>query len=253
MPRATRYLQKGFIYHLTHRCHDAQFFLRFAKERDVYRKWLRIGVQRYGVPVLGYSVTRNHTHIVAEVEDRYAVADMMKLAAGVVAQKSHRRKGHEGSVWEHPYHCTRIQDGKHLLNCLRYVDLNMVRARKVKHPCEWRWCGYDELTGARKRYRIIDQERLLHCTGIADMEEFSRFYAASIQERLDQGPSVSEPCWTEAIAIGDHDFVEEAEGMCSYRQSVEKYEIPGPGNDGAWLLQEQAEPYSTVSAEKSTG
>ena len=172
MPRATRYLQEGFIYHLTHRCHDAQFFLRFSKERNVYREWLRIGVQRYGVPVLGYNVTCNHVHVVAEVQDRYAVADMMKLAAGVVAQKSHRRKGHEGSVWEHPYHCTRIQDGKHLLNCLRYVDLNMVRTRKVKHPCEWRWCGYDELTGARRRYRIVDQERLLHCTGIANMGEF---------------------------------------------------------------------------------
>lgn len=76
MPRATRYLQEGFIYHLTHRCHDAQFFLRFSKERNVYREWLRIGVQRYGVPVLGYNVTSNHVHVVAEVQDRYAVADI---------------------------------------------------------------------------------------------------------------------------------------------------------------------------------
>ena len=161
MPRATRYIVEGYLYHLTHRCADGEFFLRFAKERDAYREWLRVGVNRYDVSVLGYAVTSNHTHVVCEVRDRLAVANMMKLAAGAVAQQRNLRKAHEGSVWEHPYHCTRIQDGRHLLNCLRYVDLNMVRAGQVKHPSEWRWCSYDELTGQRQRYRIIDEHRLL--------------------------------------------------------------------------------------------
>ena len=83
------------------------------------------------------------------------------------------------------------------------------------------------------------------------MGEFASFYADTIQERLNQGPSVREPCWTEAVAIGDREFVEEAEGMCSYRQSMEKYEIPGPGADGAWVIQESAEPYGPASGEKS--
>jgi len=131
MPRATRYLQDGHIYHLTHRCIDGQFLLRFSKERNAYREWLRVGANRYHVPVLGYAVTSNHTHVVVEVRDRYAVADMMKLASGVVAQTRNQRKDRDGSLWEHPYQCTRVQDGCHLLNCLRYVDLNMVRVGKV--------------------------------------------------------------------------------------------------------------------------
>ena len=249
MPRAARYIEEGFIYHLTHRCHDGKFFLRFSKERDTYREWLRTGVLRYGVPVLGYAVTSNHVHIIAEVQDRYAVASMMQLASGVLAQKYHQRKGHEGSIWEHPYHCTRIQDGQHLLNCLRYVDLNMVRARKVKHPREWRWCGYDELTGARKRYRIVDQERLLHCAGFGDRQQFREFYAASVQDCLDHGPSLREPWWTESVAVGCRDFVDEAEGTCRYRQSMARYEIPGSG--GAWFVQERRDAYEPVSGPKS--
>ena len=90
---------------------------------------------------------------------------MMALASGATAQAYHRRKGGEGSVWEHPYQCTRVENGRHLLNCLRYVDLNMVRAGVVSHPREWRWCGYDELTGTRKWYRIIDRDCLLHGHG----------------------------------------------------------------------------------------
>jgi hypothetical protein len=31
-------------------------------------------------------------------------------------------------MWEHPFHCTVVEDGRHLLNCLVYISLNMVRA-----------------------------------------------------------------------------------------------------------------------------
>ena len=102
---------------------------------------------RYGVAVYGYCITSSHTHVIVHVDDREAVASMMQLAAGAVGRSLNRRKGHDGSVWEHPYLCTMIEDGQHLLNCLRYVDLNMVRAGVVPYPVAWRWRGHDELTG----------------------------------------------------------------------------------------------------------
>ncbi|MDA0323615.1 MAG: hypothetical protein O2923_13000 [Verrucomicrobia bacterium] len=54
------------------------------------------------------------------------------------------------------------EDGQYLPNCLRYVDMNMVRAGVVEHPEQWQWCGYDELTGQRKRftpYRVSEEEQ----------------------------------------------------------------------------------------------
>ena len=251
MPRATRYLQDGFIYHLTHRCHDGRFFLRFSRERDQYREWLRIGAQRYRVAVLGWTITSNHTHVVVDVDDCHAVASMMKLASGVVAQAGHRRKGGEDSMWEHPYQCTRIQDGQHLLNCLRYVDLNMVRAGKVEHPSKWRWCGYDELTGTRKRYRIVDQERLLFRTGFAAMNEFSRFYMESMNGALSEGRPEREAWWTEAVAIGSENFVDEAVQTCTYRRSMEKQPIGTPGQASAWLAREPSAAYKSIFDEQS--
>jgi putative transposase len=161
MPRASRYLRNGHTFHLTHRCHDRRFLLKFARDRNAYREWLRRAVNRYNVAVYAYSVTSNHVHVVLHVDDTERVGLMMHLAAGAFAQQLNRRKGHEGSVWEHPYQCTIVQNGQHLLNCLRYVSLNMVRAGVVRHPSEWRWSGHDELTGRRVRYRILALERLL--------------------------------------------------------------------------------------------
>ena len=102
MPNASRYLQPGYTYHLTHRCHDRRYLLRTIRERDDYRKWLREGARRYGVPVYNYSVTSNHVHVIAHADDVSGVSSMMQLAAATVARHWNRLKGHDGSFWEHP-------------------------------------------------------------------------------------------------------------------------------------------------------
>ena len=37
MPRANRHMLPGYCYHLTHRCHNRDFLLKFAKDRDTYK------------------------------------------------------------------------------------------------------------------------------------------------------------------------------------------------------------------------
>ena len=69
MPNASRYLEPGYTYHLTHRCHDRRFLLRTVRERNDYREWLRHGARRYGVPVYNYSVTSNHVHVIVHVDN----------------------------------------------------------------------------------------------------------------------------------------------------------------------------------------
>ena len=64
--------------------------------------------------------------------------------------------------------------GQHLIRCLRYVDLNMVRAGVVEHPSQWRWCGYDELTGKRTRYCLLDFDRLLESLDVANLADYPR-------------------------------------------------------------------------------
>ena len=251
MPRAARYLQEGYVYHLTHRCLDGEFFLRFTRERDAYREWLRVGATRYKVPVLGYTITSNHVHVVVDAQDRYAVADMMKLASASVAQSRNLLKRREGSAWEHPYHCTRVQDGRHLLNCLRYVDLNMVRAGKVKHPRDWRWCSYDELTGRRRRYGIINQERLLHLTGFCNMAALADFHDAHIEEQLSGAFRGREACWTECVAIGDRAFVDEAEKTVAYRRSMHRTELERSDGQSTWAVREPSAGYMAGSASKT--
>ncbi len=85
---------------------------------------------------------------------------MVQRLDGEFAQWHNRRKRRSGAFWEDRYHCTLVDGGEHAFNCIRYIDLNMVRAGVVDHPKDWRWCGHDELVGNRRRYRLLDFVRV---------------------------------------------------------------------------------------------
>jgi REP element-mobilizing transposase RayT len=80
---------------------NADFLLRFAKDRDAYREWLRVGVKRYGVAICGFSITSNHVHIVAHVDDVERIGELMHLVAGAGGQQYNRareRVGRSGRI-----------------------------------------------------------------------------------------------------------------------------------------------------------
>ena len=80
MPRANRYLAAGAAYHLTHRCHDRDFLLKFARDRDRYREILREELVGRGVAVLSYTITSNHVHLLVADADAASVAAFMQAA-----------------------------------------------------------------------------------------------------------------------------------------------------------------------------
>jgi putative transposase len=249
MPRASEYLLEGYTYHLTHRCHDRRFLLRFAKDRNAYRKWLLEGVKRIRVPVYGYCITGNHVHVIVHADRVEDVSALMHLAAGSTAKQYNLRKNHLGAVWEHPYQCTVIQDGTHLFNCLCYVDLNMIRAGAVERPEGWPWCGYHELVGKRQRYAILDIDRLLQSLDIGDMATFRDVYADAIERRLSSGRKEREGVWTESLAVGSKPFVEQVQKKQVRRTRFDLYAVESAPSE-TWAVRESGLSYGSFSAPK---
>jgi putative transposase len=156
MPRANRYFLPGHIWHITHRCHQKQFLLKFARDRRRYLYWVFEARKRFGLCVLDYMVTSNHVHLLVKDTGEDAIAQSMQLIAGRMAQEYNERKNRHGAFWEDRYHATAIETDEHLHRCLIYIDLNMIRAGAVNHPSKWAHSGYREIQKPPKRYAIID-------------------------------------------------------------------------------------------------
>ncbi len=243
MPRANRYILPGYVYHITHRCHDRRFLLRFKRDRNSYLKWFREAVVRNQVSVLGYCITSSHVHIVIYGENASAISSTIQLAAGCTAGQYNRRKGRTGAFWEGRYKCTLIDSGEYLLNCLQYVDMNMVRAGVVEHPGNWQWCGFRELAGLRQRNRIIDQDALADKLGFEDVQQLRESYTECIEEASVTRKSLREPKWTESLAIGSEDFVRTVACSLQRRLRIQITQAKEEGKTNEWYVREVPPPY----------
>ena len=248
MPRANRYLQPGCLYHLTHRCHDRKFLLRFGTVRTEYRKRLRRALQQYDVSLLAYCITCNHTHLLAESPDETAISRMMQKLEGEFAEWYNLRKHRRGAFWSDRYHCTLVDSATYAWNCMKYIDLNMVRARAVTHPSEWKWCGYDELVGIRQRYRLVDLKSVLRWQDGVSREEFIQEYRRGIEDSIRRRDLERQGVWTESIAVGREPFVGRISRRVRNRIRLETSEI----SEGVWAVREGSVPYARDSRRPGT-
>jgi len=132
----------------------------------------------------------------------------MQLAAGRCAQEYNERKKRKGAYWQDRYHATAIETGKHLVRCLVYVDLNMVRAGAVKHPSEWMFGGYNEIQSPRRKCVLIAHEKLSALAGYQNYEQFRKSHRDWVNGLLAQDNNVFDSQWTRSIAVGSEQFIE---------------------------------------------
>ena len=221
MPRAHRYYVPGHVWHITHRCHQKEFFLKFSKDRNRWVQWLYEARKRFGLSVLNYVVTSSHIHLLAADRGEGEIARSMQLVAGRVAQEYNLRKNRKGAFWEDRYHATSVATDEHLFRCLLYIDFNMVRAGVVQHPGEWPEGGYAELQSSQQRYCVIDRTALMELLGINDYERLKVERKQWVDDALKGGVGAfgREPCWTESLAVGSIEFVKGVQGALGIRGS----------------------------------
>ncbi len=246
MPRANRYILPGYCYHLTHRCHNRSFLFRFAKDRTEYQRRLRHSVQDFDVSLLTYCITSNHTHLLLRATEPETVSRFMQRLEGEFAEYYNHRKKRSGAFWEGRYGCTMVDCGDYVWNCMKYIDLNMVRAGVVHHPREWRWCGYQELIGQRQRYRLLDLDQVVSQCGGGRLESFRRSYEAAISEAIDRRHLHREAWWTESIAVGRESSVRDIE-----QQTVRRVELTVEESAPSQWTVRETEGYNAFSAAKN--
>ena len=129
--------------------------------------------RRYGVSILNYVATSNHVHLLVADQGNQEIPRAMQLIAARTAQEFNTRKKRKGAFWEGRYHATAVQTDEHFLQCMTYIDLNMVRAGVVRHPCDWDVCGYNEIQSPWSRKGVIDFCRLKDYLDVASVGDLA--------------------------------------------------------------------------------
>jgi putative transposase len=245
MGRAKLHHIPGYAWHLTHRCHDKAFLLKFARDKGRWLHWLFEAKKRYGLIILGYTITSNHIHLlVYDTGREQAIPRSILLTASRTGREYNMRKSRSGAFWEDHYHATAVETETHLQRCLVYIDLNMVRAGVVDHPRDWSFGSYSEIFSSRQRYRLIDKPMLLKLLGISNHELLKSAYDTWIREKLSRGAIEREAKWTESIAVGGERFVVEIKERLGVRAVTR--EVTQAEDAASYILRESEDSYKGI-------
>jgi putative transposase len=125
---------------------DYQFYLENLFEWKV----------KLGIKVYAWCLMTNHVHLIVEPgEDAKTISKLMKRLAGRQSALVNKLEKRTGSLWDGRFKASPIQSDEYMLPCLRYVEMNPVRANMVAGPRQYRWSSYRERLGLVK-YKGLD-------------------------------------------------------------------------------------------------
>ena len=84
----------------------------------------------------------NHVHLLVTPATENGIAKIMQAVGRRYVQYINRSYRRTGSLWEGRYKSSLIQAETYLLTCMRYIELNPVRANMVQDPVQYRWSSY---------------------------------------------------------------------------------------------------------------
>jgi putative transposase len=67
---------------------------------------------------------------------------MMQSLGRVYVAYFNGRYRRTGTLWEGRYKAAIVEDKRYLLSCMRYIELNPVRAGTVERPSDYRWSSF---------------------------------------------------------------------------------------------------------------
>lgn len=116
--------------------------------------------RRFHFVVHSYCQMGNHYHLLVETVDANLARGMQHLN-GVYTQAFNRRHGLCGHLFQGRYHAILVQKESYLLELIRYIALNPLRAGLVTLPDDWRWSSHHFVATDQPTPAWLNTEALL--------------------------------------------------------------------------------------------
>lgn len=147
MPRVARGLADGLIYHIINRGNGHQQVFHTDGDYRVFAELMAEACERYPVKVLAWCIMPNHFHLLVSPERADDLSRWMQWFMTSHVRRYHRCYNSNGHVWQGRYKSFIVQEDRHLLTVMRYIEGNPVRAHIVPSAKDWSWSSHRNRAG----------------------------------------------------------------------------------------------------------
>jgi len=150
MPRKPRFTLPGIPQHVIQRGNNREPC--FLSELD-YRRYLEdlhASAEKQACRIHAYVLMTNHVHLLVTPMQEQGIGEMMQALGRRYVYYINKTYRRTGTLWEGRYKASLVDSDACLLTCMRYIELNPVRAEMVNHAGEYKWSSY----GANAQGRV---------------------------------------------------------------------------------------------------
>jgi len=170
MARLPRFVIPGQPQHVILRGNNRSEIFCADADYQFYLEKLQQACVTHGCELHAYVLMTTHVHLLITPKEEQSLAKAIQMLGRYYVQYYNYCYQRTGTLWEGRYKATLIDSETYLLTCMRYIELNPVRADMVAHPSEYPWSSYrcnalgqpNELVTPHLEYRRLgktDEER----------------------------------------------------------------------------------------------
>lgn len=145
MPRKARVLIPGCPHHVVQRGHNRCAVFVEKADYQFYIENLREWKLELGLKFYAWCLMTNHIHLIVEpTGDPATISALMKRVNGRQTALVNKLEKRSGTLWEGRFKASPIQVETYLLACMRYVELNPVKAGIAGAVDDYPWSSFPE-------------------------------------------------------------------------------------------------------------
>ncbi|MFA5847043.1 MAG: transposase [Thermodesulfovibrionales bacterium] len=207
MARPPRIQFPNAFYHIIVRGNRQQALFLDDTDRLAYMDLLNRYKKKCSFILYAYVLMSNHVHLLVETPES-PISKIMQMLNFTYTQYFNRKYGKVGHLFQGRYKSLLCDRDQYLLNLVRYIHLNPVRAKIVKEPHFYKWSSHGEYIG--KNGGLVDVDRVLRLFS-ENKAAAKRLYGNFVNEALREGKDMSYYKGVDQQILGDEQFIETVE------------------------------------------
>ena len=222
MARKPRIHYPSALYHVIARGNQRQDIFISEADFRTYLAYLSEYKERYHFHLYAYALMKNHLHLLLEVE-QIPLFRIMQVLQFRYTRYFNTRYGKVGHLFQGRYKAILCDKDVYLLELVRYIHLNPIRAKAVDDPERYPWTAHSIYLG-KEQNDLIDQGLVLSQFG-GNRLAARRAYLHFVLQGLEGGHQEKYYKVKDQRYLGEDEFVEEIEGKKGNLEPA-VYDIP---------------------------
>ncbi len=218
MPRLPRFELAGQAQHVIQRGNNREPVFAHEDDYAVYLNALGDACARFGCALHAYVLMTNHVHLLMTPDGDSGLGRVMQSVGRRYVGYFNATYGRTGTLWEGRYRATLIDSERYLLACMRYIELNPVRAGMVRRSRDYPYSSHggnalgkgDPLITPHDLYLLLGKTPEVRC------QDYRALFRSKLgEETLQEIREATNKAWV----LGDNRFRDRIERLTKRRSA----------------------------------